>query len=70
MSACAVCERNQGDLGEPSLARWVGPDGDELCSIHFVSKYGHGQALVRVEDYVAPKKVKAPARRKKETANG
>ena len=72
MSACTVCERSVGDLGQPSQGRWVGPDGEEYCSIHFTSRFGHAQPLVRVEGYEPPQEVKKPApkngRRKKATA--
>lgn len=68
MSACPVCEANQADLGRPSNARWKGPDGGEYCSMHFISKFGHSQPLVRIEDYEAPTEIKSPA--PKEARNG
>jgi hypothetical protein len=63
MSLCPVCVRNEADLGQPSQARWVGPDGGEYCSLHFTSRFGFAQPLVRVEDYEPPKAVKAPAKK-------
>jgi hypothetical protein len=68
MSACAVCEANAADLGQPSRARWVGPDGQEYCSLHFINRFGHGEKLVLVENYEPPAEVKAPA--PKEEKNG
>ena len=65
MSACGACERNTADLGRPSAARWVGPDGKEYCSLHFVARFGHSEKLVRVEDYEPPAEVKKPAKRRK-----
>lgn len=65
MSACPVCERNAADLGQPSAARWVGPDGEQYCSLHFVARFGHGERLVRVEDYEPPTEAKKPARRRR-----
>lgn len=70
MSACGVCEANQGDLGRPSNARWRGPDGGEYCSMHFVSKFGHSERLVKIEDYEPPAEPKPPAPRQKEAGNG
>jgi len=69
MSACGVCEANQADLGRPSNARWVGPDGEEYCSMHFISRFGHSEPLVKIEDYEPPAEVK-PAAAKKEAVNG
>lgn len=61
MSACPVCEQNEADLGRPSEARWVGPDGGEYCSMHFIAKFGHAERLVKIEDYEPPSEVKPPA---------
>lgn len=61
MRACIDCEANRADLGRPSNARWVGPDGGEYCSMHFISRFGHSERLVKIEDYVAPAEVKPPA---------
>jgi hypothetical protein len=71
MSACGVCE-SLPELGQPSVARWVGPDGNEYCSMHFVGKFGHAEPLVKVEGFEAPTQVKAPAPKttKKGAANG
>jgi hypothetical protein len=63
MSACADCERKADDLGAPSSARWVGPDGGEYCSMHFVHRFGHQEKLVRIDGYEAPTQVKPPAPR-------
>lgn len=68
MSACPVCERNQDTLGEPSQARWVGPDGDDYCSMHFIQRFGHAQRLVRVDGYQPPAAPKAPAPRRRESS--
>ena len=68
MSACPVCEANSADLGHPSQARWKGPDGGEYCSMHFISKFGHSEPLVRIEGYEAPTEIKPPA--PKEAGNG
>ena len=69
MSACAVCDVQQADLGVPSEARWKGPDGGEYCSMHFVQRFGHSERLVKIEDYEPPKTVKPPAPKKKEEAS-
>lgn len=59
---CPVCENRTDTLGEPSKARWVGPDGENYCSLHFVQRFGHGEKLVRIEDYSPPvRSAKAPA---------
>lgn len=68
MSACGVCVANAADLGQPSQARWKGPDGEEYCSLHFVRRFGHSERLVKIEDYEPPTEVKAPA--PKEGTNG
>jgi hypothetical protein len=74
MSACPVCDCNRADLGRPSQARWVGPDGEVYCSIHFIQRFGHGEPLVRVEGYEPPSEPKPAARRrrrrKKEEVSG
>ncbi len=48
------------ELGEPSYARWVGPDGEQYCSLHFIQRFGHAERLVRINGYEAPTKVKPP----------
>jgi hypothetical protein len=58
---CPDCLNRQANLGDPSHARWVGPDGESYCSLHFVQRFGHAETLVRVEDYVPPATAKAPA---------
>lgn len=64
MTACPICEQNRADLGRPSAARWIGPDGEPYCSMHFINRFGHGERLVKIGDYVAPAKAKAPAKRR------
>jgi hypothetical protein len=64
MSACPVCQANQASLGRPSEARWLGPDGEGYCSMHFVARFGHAEPLVKIEGYEPPKKAKAPAKRR------
>lgn len=61
MTPCPICVQRQASLGDPSESRWVGPDGNEYCSMHFIQAFGHGEKLVRVEGYEAPTKRKAPA---------
>ena len=61
---CPVCEINTADLGEPSQARWLGPDGEVYCSLHFIHRFGHGEKLVRINGYTPPAQVKAPAPKK------
>jgi hypothetical protein len=60
---CPDCLRNP-DLGTASRARWVGPDGNGYCSMHFVQRFGHAEKLVKINGYEAPKRVKAPAPRR------
>jgi len=57
---CFVCERNILRLGQPSHARWVGPNGKAYCSMHFVQRFGHDEKLVRLDGYEPPAKVKPP----------
>lgn len=66
---CWVCEAQVEDLGQPSHARWVGPDKKAYCSMHFIQRFGHGERLVRVENYEPPAQVKpaAPKRPRRET---
>jgi len=64
MSPCPTCVARQASLGDPSEARWIGPDGQEYCSMHFIQAFGHGETLVRVEGYEPPVKRKAPAPKK------
>jgi hypothetical protein len=65
MSACPVCEAHRADLGRPSEARWIGPDGGIYCSMHFINRFGHSEPLVKIEGYEPPKKAKPAARRRK-----
>jgi len=60
---CYVCEQRVLKLGQPSHARWKGPDGKAYCSMHFTQRFGHGEKLVRVEGYEPPAEVKPPAKR-------
>jgi hypothetical protein len=64
---CETCE-GRLDLGEPSVARWAGPDGKKYCSMHFVNRFGHGEPLVLIEDYKPPTKRKKAAPKKKAAA--
>lgn len=67
---CWVCERQIDFLGQPSHARWQGPDGKAYCSMHFTQRFGHGERLVKIEGYEPPTKRKPPApkrRRRKKT---
>lgn len=63
MTPCPVCVANSADLGRPSAARWIGPDGEPYCSMHFINRFGHGEKLVKIGDYVAPSEPKPAARR-------
>lgn len=72
---CPTCEVHTATLGEPSYARWIGPDGGVYCSMHFIQAFGHGEKLVKLPDYEPPPEVKKPAakngrRKKKEAASG
>jgi hypothetical protein len=58
---CPDCVSRQANLGDPSHARWLGPDGGTYCSMHFVQKFGHAEPLVRIEGYIAPERAKTPA---------
>jgi len=62
---CWVCESRVADLGQPSHARWVGPDGKAYCSMHFTQRFGHGEKLVKIDGYEAPAKIKSPAPRRR-----
>jgi len=62
---CSDCVNNPA-LGEPSAARWVGPDNGRYCSIHFTTRFGFYEPLVRLENYEPPTKRKAPAPREKQ----
>lgn len=62
MTTCCTCEVNP-IFGSPSAARWLGPDGDAYCSMHFIGKFGHGEPLVKIEGFEPPKK-KTPAKPK------
>jgi hypothetical protein len=64
MTLCPVCVQKADQLGEPSRARWVGPDGEVYCSLHFIHRFGHGEKLVRIDGYEAPTEIKPPAIRK------
>ena len=57
---CQVCESQILKLGQPSYARWVGPNGKAYCSMHFVQRFGHGEKLVKINGYEPPKQVKPP----------
>lgn len=61
---CPKCEADRS-LGNPSLARWIGPDGEVYCSMHFIQRFGHGEKLVKIPDYEAPEEIKPPAPKKK-----
>jgi hypothetical protein len=61
MTPCPTCIERQATLGDPSEARWIGPDGGEYCSLHFVQAFGHGEKLVKIPDYVPPETRKRPA---------
>jgi hypothetical protein len=62
---CPDCERQVGDLGAPSQARWIAPDGSEAyCSMHFIHRFGHGERLIRVDRYKPPSERKPPAPKK------
>jgi hypothetical protein len=61
---CYVCEQQTAMLGQPSHARWKGPDGKAYCSMHFVQRFGHGEKLVRIDGYEPPTERKPPAPRR------
>ena len=63
MSACVDCEARPDDFGAPSTARWVGPDGEGYCSMHFVHRFGHQEKLVRIDGFEPPRTIKPPAPR-------
>jgi hypothetical protein len=63
MSDCGVCV-NEPVLGSPSEARWLGPDGNGYCSMHFINAFGHAEPLVKIEGYEPPKKAKPPVPKK------
>lgn len=50
---CPDCV-DRPNLGNPSYARWVGPDGGHYCSLHFITRFGHGEKLIRLEGYEPP----------------
>jgi len=58
---CPVCEEDVGSLGHPSHARWVGPDGNVYCTLHFIARFGHAEKLVPISGYEPPAEVKPPA---------
>jgi len=60
---CPSCQANP-DLGEPSTARWLGPDGGIYCSMHFIQRFGHNEKLVRIDGYEPPTRRKPPAPKK------
>jgi hypothetical protein len=66
MPLCPSCEQRP-DLGEPSQARWLGPDGGIYCSLHFIQTFGHGERLVKIADFEPPADIKPPA---EETTSG
>jgi len=57
---CPVCVEDD-HLGPPSHARWLGPDGEPYCSLHLINRFGHGETLVRLEDYTPPEEFKPAA---------
>lgn len=61
---CPDCEADVGSLGQPSHARWQGPDGNVYCSMHLISRFGHAEKLVPIRDYTPPKESKPPAPKK------
>lgn len=67
---CVTCVEDHVNLGQPSYARWVGPDGEVYCSLHFVGKFGHAEKLVKINGYEPPAQVKAPAPRQREAQSG
>ena len=55
MIACPVCDRESAPIsGDPRPARWIGPDGELYCSMHFINASGTASALVKIEDYEPP----------------
>ena len=60
---CHVCEGQILKLGQPSYARWVGPNGRAYCSMHFIQRFGHDERLVRLDGYEPPRQVKPPQAR-------
>ena len=65
---CPDCERQTIDLGRPSHARWVGPNGRAYCSMHFIQRFGHAEKLVRIENYEPPTERKPPAPKQEKPA--
>ena len=65
---CPDCVVNQDQLGDPSFARWIGPDGGNYCSMHFINRFGHGERLVPIEGYEPPATVKKAAPKAKANA--
>jgi len=63
MTPCSVCLVTPV-FGDPSAARWIGPDGEKYCSMHFINRFGHDEPLVKIEDFEAPVKKKAPPKEK------
>lgn len=61
---CFDCLARQATLGNPSYARWLGPDGGEYCSMHYINRFGHGEPLIRIEGFKAPARRKPPAPRR------
>ncbi|TFG36602.1 MAG: hypothetical protein E4H44_06550 [Candidatus Aminicenantes bacterium] len=66
MPSCCTCEVNP-IFGSPSAARWLGPDGEKYCSMHFINRFGHSEPLVLIEDYEPPAIATKPKKRAKKT---
>lgn len=60
---CPSCQADP-NLGVPSTARWIGPDGGIYCTMHFIHRFGHGEKLVRIDGYEPPTRRKPPAPKK------
>lgn len=67
MSDCTICADNPV-FGTPSPARWLGPDGGEYCSMHFIQTFGHCETLVKLAEFEAPKATLPPAEKKPKKA--
>jgi hypothetical protein len=59
MIPCDIC-KNEPVFGSPSAARWKGPDGKSYCSMHFVSRFGHAEPLVKIEGFEPPEEKPKP----------
>lgn len=60
MPVCPDCEVSAATLGTPSMARWLGPDGGIYCSLHFIQKFGHGEKLVKIDNFEPPASAPTP----------